>query len=387
MALTKTQLIGGGFQDLEGNPLALGFLTMELSQDEVATGVGQVGFGIKIRVPLDGSGNVSGTVLVWGNDDLTPVNSYYTVNAFTAKGQLAWGPQYQVVVSGATFDLGTWIPNSLSIVNSGGGSGVTSLNTETGAINIIAGTNVTVASAGQNITISSGTVAPLIVETNGVANSSQLTLNLVAGANVTLTNTSGGNVTIASPTSSTIPAGRNVTLGWRIINLGNIATSGFQNITIFNKIYGRNLINNPVANNWKMRMAIADNHNSFPLVLGNMVLLTTLANSLAVISSTPITIGGLGAQTLALNSGETPTFIESDPINLALDTLHDYTAAFYIANVAGNSNLLFAQASAGANAGFGMIGLTTSGDQTAISTLPADNTFTDLEWLYQVVTV
>jgi hypothetical protein len=53
------------------------------------------------------------------------------------------------------------------------------------------------------------------LQTNGTNNSSQTTLNLVAGTNVTLTNTSGGNVTIAASGggSSTIFAQTSVQAG------------------------------------------------------------------------------------------------------------------------------------------------------------------------------
>jgi hypothetical protein len=40
--------------------------------------------------------------------------------------------------------------------------------------------------------------AAITLQTNGVSNASQSTLNLVAGSNVTLTNTSGGDVQIAA---------------------------------------------------------------------------------------------------------------------------------------------------------------------------------------------
>jgi hypothetical protein len=113
---TKVQLTGGSFQDSEGNLLALGYLKMKLNQDESITGVGQVCSGIEITINLDASGVVvaSPAQSVWGNDQMSPINSYYRVTGFTAKGQPAWGPNNQQVNgSGGTFDVGTWVPNQV----------------------------------------------------------------------------------------------------------------------------------------------------------------------------------------------------------------------------------------------------------------------------------
>ncbi len=197
MPVSTNTIIGGGFQNAEGSPLANGFLIMKLSGDEVAMSVGQIDAGTKIRVPLDSSGNVFGTVSVWPNDVIQPVNSYYTVEAYNANGQLVWGPQYQRVLSSPSpFDIGTWIPNSLNV-----GSqviGVSSLNGETGIVNIVAGTGVTVTPSGQDIIIdAAGGGGALLLETNGGANDSQSTLNLVSGSGISVTQTAG-NVTITS---------------------------------------------------------------------------------------------------------------------------------------------------------------------------------------------
>lgn len=113
MPATKVQLTGGQFQDAEGNALALGYLKMKLNQDEAVTGVGQVCSGIDIRIELDASGAVVAGQFVWANADMTPINSYYRVTGYTAAGQPAWGPNNQQVASGATFDVGTWVPNQV----------------------------------------------------------------------------------------------------------------------------------------------------------------------------------------------------------------------------------------------------------------------------------
>lgn len=110
---SKVQLTGGAFQDSEGNLLALGYLTMRLSQDS-SVGTSQICSGIEITIQLNSSGSVVASQFVWGNDQLSPANSFYTVTGFTAAGQPAWGPNNQQVVGdGGTFDVGTWVPNQV----------------------------------------------------------------------------------------------------------------------------------------------------------------------------------------------------------------------------------------------------------------------------------
>ncbi|MGA7401143.1 MAG: hypothetical protein WBW38_14045 [Candidatus Sulfotelmatobacter sp.] len=109
------QIIGGNFQDFEGNVLANGYLTMQLSHDaEESVGPGQVVAGFPRRVPLDANGNIAGTVLLWPNDQLNPANTYYIVNAYRHDGTLAWAaPQFQTVTtSPSPFNVGVWIPNN-----------------------------------------------------------------------------------------------------------------------------------------------------------------------------------------------------------------------------------------------------------------------------------
>jgi len=114
MPATKVQLIGGNFQDNEGNVLAGGYLKVRLSSDENIAGVGQICAGVVTTLTLDANGAIDTSTpqYVWGNDQMLPVNSFYIVEGFKADGQLAWGPNNeQVFGSGGTYDVGQWIPN------------------------------------------------------------------------------------------------------------------------------------------------------------------------------------------------------------------------------------------------------------------------------------
>lgn len=158
---TKVQLIGGAFQDAEGAVLANGYLKMKLSQDGSVPSIGSICSGVEVTIKLNSSGSVDTSTpqYVWGNDQIFPANSFYRVTGYTAQGQPAWGPNNQQVVgNGGTFDVGTWVPN-------------------------------------QVLSWTPSISSPLL-KTNGVANTIQSVLNLIAGSGVSLTN-SGGNVTVS----------------------------------------------------------------------------------------------------------------------------------------------------------------------------------------------
>jgi hypothetical protein len=110
-------LTGGGFTDLEGQPLASGYLDMVLSHDGVfAAGSPetQVVAGLKRRVYLDNNGNIAGTVSVVANDQLLPASTYYTVNAYKSDGTRAWAAEqyWQILSSPSPFNVGTIEPTN-----------------------------------------------------------------------------------------------------------------------------------------------------------------------------------------------------------------------------------------------------------------------------------
>jgi hypothetical protein len=80
MAYTPNlQIVGGGFTDPFGNPLALGYLILQLNHDEsYSSGNNQVVAGLKIKVTLDANGNipVSPATLIYSSDVLAPSGSY-----------------------------------------------------------------------------------------------------------------------------------------------------------------------------------------------------------------------------------------------------------------------------------------------------------------------
>jgi len=154
-APTKVQLIGGHFQDAEGNVLALGHLVMELVQDEqLSSSTGQVCGGIKILINLDANGSVSTSPAqsVWSPENMTPIGASYTVWGYTAQGELAWGPNYNLDVPvGATFDVDNWIPNSTGAGS--GGSGGSNLQLQVNGTNNVVQSLLNLESLDGSITI------------------------------------------------------------------------------------------------------------------------------------------------------------------------------------------------------------------------------------------
>lgn len=209
----KVQIINGRFQDAEGNPLASGYITMELCTDAQETsGPSQIVGGLILKIPLDNNGNVADTTMVWPNDVLNPPNSCYLVDAFKQNGTRAWkAPQYQMVLSNPSpYDISVWVPSANGGCGCGNGQGAglctDGILFQTNGVNngnqckynLVAGTGTTLADNGTgNITVTS-TGAGIALKTNGVLNTSQSIENLIAGDGVTLVADSGGGTTITA---------------------------------------------------------------------------------------------------------------------------------------------------------------------------------------------
>jgi uncharacterized protein YcfL len=299
---TKVQLTGGAFQDSEGNLLANGTLKMKLNQDGVVNTNVQVCSGVEIIIQLDSNGNVASSSstptapnqYVWGNDQLSPVNSYYRVTGYTAKGQPAWGPNNQQVLgSGGTFDVGTWVPNL-----------------------IISWTPPVV-------------VQSVELQTNEVDNGSQTLLDLHAGTNITLTDNGSGRVTIdASGTS--IPSGLTISpLVAEPVMSGTPISSGGSR-SWFTRVPGACMTAFPSS--WKIVInvsSIATGTGSF----SSFCVYRTLPNSVVVIDRTAVKFGGTASPTWTTTGDKI-----SDATSLALDSNHDYWFFWYDAT--GNLTLL-----------------------------------------------
>lgn len=105
-------LTGGGFQDALGNPIANGYILLQLSSDQVVSGTGQIVAKRDIKVPLDANGNVLGTngaVFVQYNDKMSDTTSFYWATVYTASGEIAWGPRkVQVLSSPSPYPASNW---------------------------------------------------------------------------------------------------------------------------------------------------------------------------------------------------------------------------------------------------------------------------------------
>jgi len=107
--MAKRQITGGNFQDASGNTLNGGSVIFRLSTDAVATGT-QVVASILTSAVLDASGNISGTVSLWPNDQLDPTDTVYRITAYNSKGQPVWNSENVIPSGVGPFDIGTLVP-------------------------------------------------------------------------------------------------------------------------------------------------------------------------------------------------------------------------------------------------------------------------------------
>ena len=194
-----TQLINGNFADAEGNPVALGYIIMQLNQDAQSSLTSQVVGGRTIKITLDSSGNAVAGQYVWPNNALNPTTTFYIVNVYTAAGQLVWGPNYMLVNTTPTFDLDGWVPNQVG----SGGAPVGSITLQTNEVNngsqqlldLHAGSNITLTDNGSGRVTIAGAGGSITLQVEGVNNAVQSLLNLEStDGSVTITDEGNGSV-------------------------------------------------------------------------------------------------------------------------------------------------------------------------------------------------
>lgn len=115
-------LTGGAFQDSGGNAIALGTISFQLSTPAVVSGTGQVVQDVPITYGLDSSGNIvlaAPTPNLWGNDQLTPTGTFYTINIFNASGALVRGPENWVLQGTSPISLTAITPSTPAVSYSG----------------------------------------------------------------------------------------------------------------------------------------------------------------------------------------------------------------------------------------------------------------------------
>jgi hypothetical protein len=102
-------LTGGAFQSIIGQNLVNGYLVFVLNQDAVANSSVQICAGYTVTIQLDDSGNAVSlpAQTIWGNDSLSPSNTFYMISGYSAGGQLVWGPNPGVITGTSPVSINT----------------------------------------------------------------------------------------------------------------------------------------------------------------------------------------------------------------------------------------------------------------------------------------
>jgi hypothetical protein len=206
MPVTIDEIYGGKFSNPDGSPLNGGKILFQLSTNAMVTGGDeQIAQGHIIAYTLDSNGSVPGpdtSHVLWGNDQLTPTNTYYIVRLYNANGQLVAGPMNGVIQGTSPIDLG-----SVNFSSGAGSGGIGSSlllqtndvnNTNQALLDLKQGSNISLANV-NGVTTITGTAVPITLQTNGTPNSNQSLLNIAQGSNMTISN-SAGTTTITGPT-------------------------------------------------------------------------------------------------------------------------------------------------------------------------------------------
>jgi hypothetical protein len=168
--------ITGVWQDPKGNLIAYGVLHAKLNQDATVISTGQAA-PRNVEFQLDINGALRPGAQIWGNDELLPSGTYYTLVVTAYGGGVVWGPVLLALTGTSPINISAIVPVSTippsMPLELGPGSGSIE------GIMLAGGSNVTlsVSGDGTNVTVSinaagggtavGGTVA--ISGTNGIA--------------------------------------------------------------------------------------------------------------------------------------------------------------------------------------------------------------------------
>lgn len=112
--ISLVQLTGGSYQDMFGNPIALGYLKMKLTNPMEVYTVGDEiieGNDISFTIKLDANGNCVSGQFVYSTSVLTPTTTY-TVQAYAADGARAGAPQTVTVPNtSSSYSISNWVPD------------------------------------------------------------------------------------------------------------------------------------------------------------------------------------------------------------------------------------------------------------------------------------
>lgn len=84
---TRTAFPITEFFNLDGTPLASGYLAISINTDVNTPDPGQIGAQAVSHVELDAEGTITGSPTFWGNANLLPAGSVYLLSSYTAEGQ------------------------------------------------------------------------------------------------------------------------------------------------------------------------------------------------------------------------------------------------------------------------------------------------------------
>jgi hypothetical protein len=104
-------LTGGPFTDAHATAVASGTLRLQLSKDARRSG-GQVCRANQVDIPLDVNGSIASNTTVYGNDELTPTDTYYVATVFDSNRSPVYGPVQWLLTGGGTVNVNTINPTT-----------------------------------------------------------------------------------------------------------------------------------------------------------------------------------------------------------------------------------------------------------------------------------